>query len=99
MRFANYYKQMPAPSILIWGVVLLVIPALSSPLQRTRSSPLHIRGQISAERHRWEEAVTTFRTHSTVEQALKKQIITVFEPMYLEILNNDIVGFANTSAK
>jgi hypothetical protein len=23
----------------------------------------------------------------------------VFEPMYLEILNNDIVGFANTSAR
>jgi hypothetical protein len=27
--------------------------------------------QLSAERHRWEEAVTTFRTWSTVEQALK----------------------------
>jgi hypothetical protein len=34
-----------------------------------------------------------------VEQALKKQIITVFEPMYLEILNNDMVGFANNSAR
>jgi hypothetical protein len=34
-----------------------------------------------------------------VEQALKKQIITVFERMYLEILNNDMVGFANTSAR
>jgi hypothetical protein len=55
--------------------------------------------QLSAERHRWEEEVTTFRTRSTVEQALKKQIITVFEPMYLEILNNDMVGFANTSAR
>jgi hypothetical protein len=55
--------------------------------------------QLSAVRHRWEEAVTTFRTRSTVEQALKKQIITVFEPMYLEILNNDMVGFANTSTR
>jgi hypothetical protein len=55
--------------------------------------------QLSAERHRWEEAVTTFRTRSTVEQALKKQIIMVFEPMNLEILNNDMVGFANTSAR
>jgi hypothetical protein len=34
-----------------------------------------------------------------VGQALKKQIITVFEPMYLEILNNDMVGFANTSVR
>jgi hypothetical protein len=34
-----------------------------------------------------------------VKQALKKQIITVFEPMYLEILNNDMVGVANTSAR
>jgi hypothetical protein len=55
--------------------------------------------QLSAERHRWEEAVTTFRTWSTVEHALKKQIITVFEPMYLEVLNNDMVGFASTSAR
>jgi hypothetical protein len=33
-----------------------------------------------------------------VEQALNKQIITVFEPTYLEILNDDMVGFANTSS-
>jgi hypothetical protein len=29
-----------------------------------------------------------------VQQAVKKQIITVFEPMYLDILNDDMVGFA-----
>jgi hypothetical protein len=34
-----------------------------------------------------------------VQQALKKQIITVFEPMYLEVLNDDMVGFANISAR
>jgi hypothetical protein len=34
-----------------------------------------------------------------VEKTLKKQIITVFEPMYLGILNNDMVGFANTTAR
>jgi hypothetical protein len=34
-----------------------------------------------------------------VQQALKKQIITVFEPMYLNILNDDMVGFANISAR
>jgi hypothetical protein len=34
-----------------------------------------------------------------VGQALKNQIITVFEPMYIDILNNDMVGFANTSAR
>jgi hypothetical protein len=34
-----------------------------------------------------------------VEQALKKQIIMEFEPMYLEILSNDMVGFANTTAR
>jgi hypothetical protein len=66
-------------------------------------APTEIEGgtaaQLSAELHRWEEAVTTFRTRSTVEQALKKQIITVFEPMYLEILSNDMVDFANASAR
>jgi hypothetical protein len=55
--------------------------------------------QLSAERHNWEEAVVTFRTWTTMEQALKTKIIMVFEPIYLEILNNDMVGFANTFAR
>jgi hypothetical protein len=53
----------------------------------------------SSGRHRWEEAGVTFRTWNTVEQALKKQIITVFEPMYLKILNNDMVGSSNTTER
>jgi hypothetical protein len=34
-----------------------------------------------------------------VQQALKKQIITVFEPMYFDIINDEMVGFANISAR
>jgi hypothetical protein len=34
--------------------------------------------QISASRHSWDEAVHTYRTFTSVQQALKKQIITVF---------------------
>jgi hypothetical protein len=37
--------------------------------------------QISAARHIWEEDVQTYRTCTSVQQALKKQIISVFEPM------------------
>jgi hypothetical protein len=37
--------------------------------------------QISAARYNWEEDVQTYRTCTTVQQALKKQIISVFEPM------------------
>jgi hypothetical protein len=37
--------------------------------------------QISAARHQWEEDVQTYRTCTSVQQALKKQIISVFEPM------------------
>jgi hypothetical protein len=37
--------------------------------------------QISAARHQWEEDVQTYRTYTSVQQALKKQIISVFEPM------------------
>jgi hypothetical protein len=55
--------------------------------------------QISAARHFWEENVQTFYTHNTVQQALKKHIITLFEPMYLDILNDDMVGFSNISAR
>jgi hypothetical protein len=37
--------------------------------------------QIAAERHRWGEAVVTFRTWTNVDQALKNQMIMIFEPM------------------
>jgi hypothetical protein len=37
--------------------------------------------QISAARQIWEEDVQTYRTCTSVQQALKKQIIRVFEPL------------------
>jgi hypothetical protein len=55
--------------------------------------------QISAARHVWEEDVQTYRTYTSVQQALNKQIISVFEPMYLDILNENMVGYANISAR
>jgi hypothetical protein len=55
--------------------------------------------QISAARHIWEEDVQTYRTYTSVQQALKKQIISVFEPIYLDVLNDNMVGFANISAR
>jgi hypothetical protein len=55
--------------------------------------------QISASCHVWEEDVQTYRTCTYVQQALKKQIISVFEPMYLEILNDNMVGYANISSR
>jgi hypothetical protein len=55
--------------------------------------------QISSARHIWEEGVQTYRTCTPVQQALKKQIISVFEPIYLDILNDNMVGYANISAR
>jgi hypothetical protein len=55
--------------------------------------------QISTARRTWDEEVQTYRPYTYVQQALKKQIITVFEPMYLEVLNDDMVGFANITAR
>jgi hypothetical protein len=55
--------------------------------------------QLSAAHHLWEEDVHTYRTCTSVQQALKKQIIGVFEPMYLEILNDNMVGYTNISAR
>jgi hypothetical protein len=54
--------------------------------------------QISAAHHVWEEDVQTYRTYTSVQKALKKQIISIFEPMYLDILNDNMVGDANISA-
>jgi hypothetical protein len=55
--------------------------------------------QISAARHNWEEDVQTYRTCTSVQHALKNNIISVFEPMYLDILNDNMVGYANISAR
>jgi hypothetical protein len=55
--------------------------------------------QISAAHHIWEEDIQTYRTCTSVQQALKKQITSVFEPMYLDILNDNMVGYANISAR
>jgi hypothetical protein len=55
--------------------------------------------QISAARHIWEEDVQTYQTYTSMQQALKKQIISVFETMYLDILNDIMVGYANISAR
>jgi hypothetical protein len=55
--------------------------------------------QISAARHVWEEDIQTYRTYTSVQQALKKQIISVFEPIYLDILNDNMVGYSNISAR
>jgi hypothetical protein len=53
---------------------------------------------IITARHVWEEDVQTYLTYTSVQQALKKQIISVFEPIYLDVLNDNMVGFANISA-
>jgi hypothetical protein len=55
--------------------------------------------QLSAARHLWEEDVQTYRICTSVQQALKKQIIGALDPMYLEILNYNMVGYASTSAR
>jgi hypothetical protein len=51
--------------------------------------------QISAARHIWEEDVQTYLICTSVQQALKKQIISIFQPMYLDILNDNMMGYAN----
>jgi hypothetical protein len=55
--------------------------------------------QISAARHIWEEDVQTCRTCTSVQKALKNQIISLCEPMYLDILNDNMMGYANISSR
>jgi hypothetical protein len=77
-------------------------PTLWTSPQALRRAPSNTDGtaaQISAARHIWEDDVQTYRTCTSVQQALKKHIISVFEPMYLDILNDNIVGYANISSR
>jgi hypothetical protein len=55
--------------------------------------------QISAARHLWEINVQTYQTYTSIQQALKKQIISVLKPMNLEILNDNTMVYANISAR
>jgi hypothetical protein len=61
--------------------------------------PSKMQHQINEAHRQWEEYYNTFKTFCNVVQALKQQIVKVCEPMYLDILNGDIVGFASTSAR
>jgi hypothetical protein len=77
-------------------------PTLWTTPQAPGRAPANMDGtaaQISAARHIWEEDVQTYRSCTSVQQALKKQIISVFEPMYLDILNDNMVGYANISSR
>jgi hypothetical protein len=77
-------------------------PILRTSPQAPGRAPANTDGtaaQISAARHIWEEDVQTYRTCTSVQHALKKQIISVFEPIYLDILNNNMVGYTNISAR
>jgi hypothetical protein len=89
-------------SYLVIDPTTAVGPTLWTSPQAPGRAPANTDGtaaQISAARHIWEEDVQTYRTCTSVQQALKKQIISVFEPMYLDILNDNMVGYANISAR
>jgi hypothetical protein len=78
------------------------VPTLWTTPQAPERAPANTDGaaaQIIAARHIWEEDVQTYRTYTSVQQALKKQTISVFEPMYLDILNDNMVGYANILAR
>jgi hypothetical protein len=78
------------------------VPSLWTSAQAPGRTPDNADGtaaQISAARNRWEEDVQTYRMCTSVQQAFKNQIISVFEPMYLYILNDNMVGYANISAR
>jgi hypothetical protein len=79
VSYAYYAMISPATDA---GPTLWVIPTAPgwAPANNDGTS-----AQISAARHIWEEDVQTYRTYTSVQQALKKQIITVFEPMYLDV--------------
>jgi hypothetical protein len=91
VSYASYAMIAPETDA---GPILWIIPQALG-----RANTDGTAAQISAARHIWEEDVQTYRTYTSVQQALKKQIISVFEPMYLEVLNENMVGFANISAR
>jgi hypothetical protein len=77
-------------------------PTLWTTPQASGRAPANTDGtaaQISATCHIWEEDVQTYRTCTSVQQALNKQIISVFEPMYLDILSDTSSRLTTTSPR
>jgi hypothetical protein len=93
VSYTSYAMISPATDA---GTTLWITPTAPG---RDPSNTDDTYAQISAARHIWEEDVQTYRTYTSMQQALKKQIISVFEPMYLEVLNDNMVGFANIYAR
>jgi hypothetical protein len=85
--YASYVMVSPATEA---GPTLWVNPPA---LVRAPENTAGTATQISAARHSWEQDVHTYRINTSVQQALRKQVITVFEPIYLDILYDDMVGF------
>jgi hypothetical protein len=69
---ASYAMIAPATDA---GPTLWVIPTAPG---RAPSNTDGTAAQISAARHIWEEDVQTYRTYTSVQKALKNQIISVF---------------------
>jgi hypothetical protein len=90
---ASYAMVSPATEA---GPTLWISPTAP---RRAQASTDGTAAQISAAKYRWDEAVHTYRTYTSVQRALKKKIVTVFEPMYLDFLNNYMVGFVNIPAR
>jgi hypothetical protein len=106
---ASFFKQTREPSTPTWVEAhwdtwdssSQTRPTLWTIPQAPGAGPSNTDGtaaQISAASHIWEEDVHPYWTCPYVQQALKKQIISVFEKMYVDILNDNMVGYVNISA-
>jgi hypothetical protein len=93
VSYASYAMVSPATEA---GPTLCISPRAPG---RAPANTDGTAAQTSADRHIWEEAVHTCRTFTSVQQALKNQTITVFEPMCFCVLNDDMVCFVNITAR
>jgi hypothetical protein len=89
---ASYAMKSPKTDA---GPTIWIIP--QSP-GRAPSNTDGTSAQISAARPVWEEDVQIYRPHIR-PTGFEKTIISAFEPMYLDVLNGNMVGFANISAR
>jgi hypothetical protein len=64
-----------------------IIPAIATAAQISNLRRLHA------------EALARFREYIAIDKALKQQLITAIQPMYLRALSNRIIGFAPTSPR
>jgi hypothetical protein len=81
-----------------FAVAVDVFPVPSNPVPSAADVAVMMTAVISETTRLHKEATHVYRTYHNVDQAIKKLIIESFDDAYLNVLSDEIVGYANCTS-